>query len=197
MSHARTLLRDRAAAGLAAASGSDRRRRPAPVRLLKLFASHPAKAALAATFLVTLLLLSPLLHCGYNGDDLINSSMPGILAEHATNVPSFIAYHIDKGVHQAGRFFPFVFYYFVIFASVRDLFVYRLLTLLMIGLNLFLFTRLVSRLTASPRLGMASALLTPLLFQFRAYHDPILSFCFLLPLLWTLLLGSLLLLDRY
>jgi hypothetical protein len=181
----------------AASAQTGERRRLAPACFLKICAANPSKAAFVATCVVNLVLLSPLLRCGYNGDDLINASMPGILAEHASDIPSFISFLIDQGFHTTGRFSPFVLYYIAVFAFVRNLIVFRVLGLSMISLNLVLFACLIRRLTASPRLGIAAAILPPLLFQFRVPHDPILSFCFLLPMLWTLLLGSLLLLDHY
>src|SRR5690242_878251 len=100
-----------------------------------------------------MVLLWPMLTCGFNGDDLLNCFMPGILAERDTNAVAFACRQIGKWLHEFGRFYPLAFYYVPFFACVRSLIVYRVLGLLVIGLNLYLFARLVERLTGSGRTG--------------------------------------------
>src|SRR5262249_28019117 len=72
------------------------------------------------------------------------------------------------------------------------LFLYRLLGMALVLFDVFLLARLVARLTGSARLGLLAAALAPLTFQFRLHHDPILRYCFLLPMAFTFLAGSLL-----
>src|SRR5438132_4419905 len=154
-------------------------------------------AALILLLLIDVVALSPMLDCGYTSDDLGNSCMPGILATRNTNAFSFAAEQILGWTTRCGRFFPLAFVMMPFFTYVRGLLVYRIIGLLLILFNIYLFRCLIGRLTNSPRLGLAAALLPPLLFQFRLTNDPILSFCLLFPLLCTYLMASLLLFDHY
>jgi hypothetical protein len=153
--------------------------------------------ALILLLLINVVALAPMLDCGYTTDDLGNSCMPGILATRNTNAFSLAVEYILGWTKRCGRFFPLAFVMMPFFTYVRDLLVYRIIGLLLILLNIYLFRCLIGRLTNSSRLGLTAALLPPLLFQFRLGNDPILSFCLLLPLLCTYLLTSLLLFDYY
>ena len=147
--------------------------------------------------LINVISLSPMLACGYTGDDAINSMMPGMLAERNTTSLAFVAEQIHKWASAYGRFYPLAFYYIPFFAHVQSLLAYRVLGMLIVLSNVYLFARLVSRWTGSPRLGKLAAIFLPLLFQFRPYPDPIHSFCFLLQVTFMFLVAALLWLDGF
>jgi hypothetical protein len=151
---------------------------------------------LGLVILVDLLALSPLLECGFNGDDLISSVTPGILAETGNTAWSYFGRTIGNWL-KLGRFYPLAYHYIFFFSVVRSLHVYRWVGMGMLGLNLLLFARFISRTSGSRRLGLLGALLLPVFFQFRFYHDPILSFGLLLQLVFTFLVCSLTCLDSY
>ncbi|HEV3116653.1 MAG TPA: hypothetical protein VGY58_06345, partial [Gemmataceae bacterium] len=155
------------------------------------------KIAVLIATLLNLALLWPLLHCRYNHDDLTSSCSVGIAAAHNESVWGLTLRTIAEWTVLRGRFFPLAFYHFLLFSVVRGLLVYRIIGMACILGNVFLFALLVGRLTGSRRVGLLAALMAPLAFQFRLFHDPILSFCLLLPLTCALIFGSLLFLDLH
>jgi hypothetical protein len=158
---------------------------------------RPSWAVPALILIANVLLLSPMLDCGYIGDDVVSSCAWGWGSVHGLSPLGLMGRDIAMWARHSGRFFPLALLYYPFFSWVRDLLVYRLLGLALVLLNVLLLGRLVHRLTGSRRLGLLAGLVAPAVFQFRLYADPILGFCFMLPLVVAYLLGSLLLLDSY
>lgn len=147
--------------------------------------------------LLDVVMLSPLLEAGHNGDDAINSTLNGVLAE-SDDTPAGLAQDlVRRWAADVGRFYPLAFHYVFFYSYVRSRLVCNLVGLALVLVNVLLFARFVTRLTGSSRYGMLAALVVPLLFQFRYYHDPILGFRFLMQVLFLFLIGSLLCLDHY
>jgi hypothetical protein len=145
---------------------------------------------------LNVLALAPALGCGYTGDDVLNSLMPGYLAE--TGHSAWTQLRDEVHVWAAhGRFYPLAFYYILLFTAVRSLWAYRLLQLAVAVLNLLLFARLVAAWTGSQRLGLLAAVLPSALVQLRIGPDPVLGFHCLPQVVFASLAGSLLCLDSY
>ena len=153
--------------------------------------------AIALVAILNLVVLSPMLDCGFVGDDLLNSCTQGTLAERGHTAFGWALVQTQAWAQGAGRFFPLSSSYILFFALTNNLLLYRVIGLGMVLGNVALFGRLTARLTASRRLGLLAAALCPALFQFRQFADPILGNCMLLQILWMFLLGSLLAFDRY
>lgn len=155
------------------------------------------KALWVAVLLLDGFMLSPVLEAGYTHDEVITANMAGILAE-IDRTPGGYTWEITKQwLTEKGRFFPLAFHFIFFFSLVSNPYFCHALAILMILANIYLFAQFITRLTASPRLGIIAALVMPLLFQFRQYLDPILSFHFLLQLFFLFLIGSLLCLVDY
>lgn len=158
------------------------------------FRQHIALWALI--LVVNVLVLSPMLSCGYIGDDIYHSCTRGLAAEQGTGWFGLATQDMAAWARGWGRFFPLAFNMHLVFTVVTRLSAYRLLGLALNLVNVLLFARLVGRLSGSLRLAALAGLVVPLTFQFRDY-DPILGNCSLLPEVLGLVLGSLLLLDAY
>jgi len=58
------------------------------------------------------------------------------------------------------------------------------------NIPVLLFLKIITLLTGNRSLGYLSAFLIPIFFQFRFWHDPIIGFTFLLPMMCMLLFAS-------
>lgn len=151
---------------------------------------------LACILALNLLALSPLLQCGYSGDDLFNTLAPGMQAEAGYGAWGQFGELVRMWAAH-GRFYPLALYYVFLFSAVRSLWAYRLLQMALVALDLLLFARLVTSWTGSRGLGLLAALLPAALFQFRLDGDPVLAFHGMLQVVFAAVAGSLLCLDSY
>src|SRR5438094_9119098 len=113
--------------------------------------ANRSRTALILLLLINVVALSPMLDCGYTSDDGAMSCMPGILATRNINAFSLAAEYILGWTKRCGRFFPLAFVMMPLFTYVRDLLVYRIIGVLFILLNIYLFLFFIVRLTYSPR----------------------------------------------
>ena len=148
-------------------------------------------------FVLILGSLFPLLRSGYLSDDATNSFTGGYLALEHRTLWQHTFYYMNQWIQSIGRFFPLAWYGYAVFVWIGSLFVYKLTILFVVLLDIFLFTWLLKRLFANDRIVKLFLLLVTVCIQFRNYHDPILSFAFLLPLVFFYTLVSLLLFDSY
>lgn len=148
---------------------------------------------------IAIAVLSPIAWSGLYSDDTINGSLAGAVGLSGQTLPLFTWENSWAWIHRQGRIFPVGLG--VIFASFYYLGPDPLpLKLLHLGLTLLavaLAALLVARLSGSKRVGLLVLLLTPLLFQARAMHDPLTTFIPLAPTLLILLFGQALALDAY
>src|SRR5262249_31846327 len=103
-----------------------------------------------------------------------------------------------RDVRGQGRFFPVAYlltYYEFFFVS--GLLWYKGLILAWVAGNIWLFHRVLNRLTGDRALATASSLFTVILFQLRVYHDPFLSYNGLVQIVFALVLLSSIFLYRY
>lgn len=133
---------------------------------------------------------------GYFSDDSINSYTNGMVQEKQVSVLQFSKDIMFSWI-QSGRFFPLAFYYFYLYNTITSLLLYKLSIILIILINEFVFSLLLFKLTKSRFFSICSLIIPPLLFQFRMYHDPILSFHWLEQLIFLLTITSLILFHSF
>ena len=149
-------------------------------------------------FLWAAWVLFPLLGSGFIGDDAYNSLIKGLLISTGAPFWEHIFSETVGWATQTGRIFPFMLIYsYGLYAITQDLVFIKVLTLLVILLDLFLFFKIVKSLTKNEDFSYLCTFILPLFFQFRWFHDPILSFTFLVPLMCLLLFSSTLYLIAY
>ena len=136
--------------------------------------------------------LYPILGSGYFSDDAYNSLIKGSMLEKNKN---FIEYILDLNwgwLSNSGRFYPighlsqtFLFYF------IENLFLFQIIKLTTILLSIYFFRLNIIIFSKSKLLGNLGTLILLIFFQFRQWHDPILGFAILLPLICLFLFSSL------
>jgi len=142
--------------------------------------------------------LFPLLDTGLMSDDAYNSQIAGTIITYGVTLWERLWSEIVGWAVGAGRIYPlnymylYTFYYFE-----PSVLLVKSITLSIICIDILLFSTIIRTLTRSRNLGYLCAFLVPLFFQFRFWHDPILGFTFLMPLMCMFLFLSILLLLKY
>ncbi len=134
--------------------------------------------ALAALALVgaAALFLSPMLRTGYISDDLISSLGPGMMRWTGKSLARWTAGQAKDAV-LAGRFNPAIWAQLcATFYTIRDVYFYKLYILSWILVDLVLFVGLVRVASKDRGLACLAGVLALPCIQFRAFHDPVLSF---------------------
>lgn len=145
-----------------------------------------------------ILTLLNILQSDYFGDDLYNFQIPGLIQLEDRSMFDYIAETTKGWIDSNGRVFPLGFYGYYIFDIFNgNIFGYKLFILSFIVLNIALFSYLVYSISNSKFLALGILLITPLLFQYRYYHDSILAFHGLMQLLFLLTTASLLGFVKY
>ncbi|MGC8658272.1 MAG: hypothetical protein ACP5U1_04290 [Desulfomonilaceae bacterium] len=145
---------------------------------------------------VNLISLLPLIHSPYLGDDSwCESTLPGLLMLSKMSLADLCWNTVKDYVHS-GRWYPLIIYYYPVFCFLNE-YLYKTAALLFVLTNIGLFAYFVRLVTSSTSLGLMSALLPPLFIQFRCYHDPVMSYYFLMQIEFTLILLSLICLNFY
>jgi hypothetical protein len=163
---------------------------------VKAFRKHGTALLLMAILVATAFSLSPMLASGYYNDDSINSMTSGVLSYSHTSLIKLTTDVMLSWISMA-RLYPFASYCYAFFYLVNSLLLYKSLLLFAVLVDIAIFYHLVKKLTRSVSTSMLSALVLSLLFQFRIYHDPILSYQLLLELIFFLTMVSLLLFTSY
>lgn len=142
--------------------------------------------------IISIYFLYPLLQSGYVSDDAYNSMIRGSILEKET---SFFKYVLDLNwgwLSNSGRLYPiehfsqtFIFYF------IKNLFLFKCLKLLLILFSIYYFRLNIIEFTNSKLLGNICILFLIVFFQFRQWHDPILGFAILIPLVCFFLFSSL------
>jgi len=154
----------------------------------------------ALSFLVIsiiIIVISPLLDSGYISDDAwasiktaypdLKSAYIGIYEQIVTAIK--MSKHLDFGSAILGNL--------IFFITKQNLYAYKFFILSMVIGNVFLFRHFIFQLTQSRALSLMTIIPLPLLFQFRNYHDPILSFAGQQQVILATLLCSLIFLLGY
>ena len=148
--------------------------------------------------LYLLLSFQPLLNSGYYSDDITSTSLRGKLAYENKSLLTHVAEEMKFGVTQLGRFLPCgSLFGSVILYFAYDPHLYKLIIMLLLVADVLLFGYLLQLLFEDRSFSIAAMLLLPLFFQFRLYHDPILSFAGGLQIIILLFVTSLVFLQKY
>jgi len=138
------------------------------------------------------------LSSGFISDDSYHSQIRGLLIFNDMTFWQEVWDRIAAGLSEAGRFRPVNWIYlYGLYYITQDLLLMKSLTLLIICIDVLLFSRIIRTFTGSQNLAYLCAFLVPLFFQFRFWHDPILAFTFFLPMMCMLLFVSILFLTAY
>jgi len=142
--------------------------------------------------------LLPMLSSGFYSDDLYNSTLKGQIELQKISFVSYLADAFKHWIMDNGR--PLAVALFITSLMSYLLYnvtVYKLILLVMVIANVLALGRLVYVTTKDRYASYLSMMVIPLLFQFRLYHDPILSHYGLFQILTILILSSVLCFNRY
>lgn len=147
--------------------------------------------SLLGALALMLIALWPLLGSGFMGDDLLNSYLYSRAAYEirGTTLWSDIMDSISVWA-KVGRFNPLANYILVLYYLVnRNVVLYKAILIAVNIATVGLAAWLAKRVSGSNAAGLLVLLITPALFQFRVFEDPILSYAghAQVALIWTLL----------
>ncbi len=147
----------------------------------------------AAVMALVALTLLPMLASGFYGDDEANSlATAKLLSMTGNTVLGIIASGTLLWMKAVGRFFPLGGYGAVLFWAVDGhALPYKVILMALVLLDAALLYVLVRRLSRSHGLATIAVLVFSVTLQFRYYHEPILSYAGLLPLITALVLAAL------
>lgn len=146
--------------------------------------------AVTTIILLNLASLWPVLDSPYLGDDSWRESAIRGIALLADKSLLEICWGTVKDYAASGRWYPLIIYYCPVFFYL-DQTTYKTVTLFFTVFNVIGFGYLVKVLTSSRLAGLVAMMLPPLFFQLRFYHDPILSYYFLMQLEFSLITATL------
>lgn len=140
--------------------------------------------------------LLPVLDSPYLGDDSwCESTLRGTVLLSNSNLFD-VCVNTVKDYVRSGRWYPAMVYYYPIFYYL-DRYLYKAAAIMFVVSNILLFGYFVKLMTASRSASLMAMLLAPLFLQLRLYHDPILSYYYLMQLEFLLLVLSLVFFVRY
>ena len=143
-------------------------------------------------------LLFPLLTIGFISDEAYNSLILGKNIVEGVSLWDRLYSEINGWLAGAGRFWPFVWFYkYGLYTLQPTALFVKLLALILIILNVVYFSRIVRFITNDRNLSYICAFIVPLFFQFRLWHDPIMAFTFMIPLIGFFLFATILLMINY
>jgi len=143
------------------------------------------------------LVLSNLLQSDYFGDDLYNFQVPGAVPLIFHSVFDLTKHYFMEWVNTNGRFFPGAWYGYYIFYIFDTIYSYKLFLLSVTISGIALFSYLIYLLSKDRYLSLLFLFSTPIFFQYRFYHDPMLSFNGLMQVLFIYTTLSLIFLTKY
>ena len=154
---------------------------------------------LAILFTWTLWVVYPMINSGFIGDDAYNSLILGFLIQTGVPLWEHTFIEINSWATGAGRIWPFQWIYlYGLYGNItQSLLAIKFFTYFVIFVDVYLFYKILRTLTKSRDLSLLCAVIVPLFFQFRWFHDPILSFTFLMPMMCLFMLSSSILLIDY
>lgn len=157
---------------------------------MKLILERHRASLLACLLLINALALVPLLSTGFFADDILNSQIRGHMIQTDRSLWGVTFFYAKAWLMGNGRLFPLAFYAYSVFYLFGNVLLYKFFILGVILLCISAFYLFLRRLTNSELIPVIATLLLPLMFQFRAGWDPILSFHASYPLISLMLFGS-------
>jgi hypothetical protein len=153
-------------------------------------------------------MLLPVVNSGFISDDSYNSLGKGtIMYYYGTESRSIVdsiklvaiaTMDTIKYYISTGRFLP-VHYALLNFCGtfLSNLILYKICIIIFVAINIIIFSYLIKLLTGCSSLALMSILLSPLFLQLRLYHDPVLSFYFVMQFLFLVITLSIIFLIYY
>jgi hypothetical protein len=142
--------------------------------------------------------LQNILSSGYYGDDLVTSTFKGEIELNNTNCFTHIINYVTHIAYHGGRFIPISLAIMILVNYfIPSLFYYKLFILIMVIINIYLFGFFIMGLKGDKYLSYILMALAPSFFQFRIYHDPILSYSALQQTFFAFLMISLIFLYKF
>jgi len=152
--------------------------------------------ALLATWVIYNLFV--LLKTGFISDDAYNSQIKGAIIQQGVTLHERILSEIAGWIQGAGRFLVVGWYMtYATYYYTQDTVVVKAITIAIILCGILLFYFFSKRETGSSSLALLACFTIPVFFQFRLWHDPILAFTFLIPIIFALTTGALILFQKY
>lgn len=136
--------------------------------------------------LVNLANLLPVLESPFLGDDAWRESVVRGVASLTNTGLGEISWNVSKDFIRDGRWYPLVVYYYTVFYYL-DRFSYKAVEIGLVLVNIALLAYLVQLVTRRKSFSLITLLVAPLFIQFRFYHDPILSYYYLMQIEFLLL----------
>lgn len=148
--------------------------------------------------LLTGVVMSVILKSGFYTDDIILSYQSKyFIWETGTDVRAYLGVVVQSWLNQ-GRFFPVSnIYVSLLMHYVSSAFVYKLLILLFVVLNVYVFGAFIRRLTGSRDFSLLAMAVVPVCLQIRAYHDGLVAYHLLMQVVFLLLLLSAMALQQF
>jgi hypothetical protein len=143
--------------------------------------------------------ISPLLDSGFFYDDIQNSIFCSPTANSSGITSGQMFRQIIRQTINEGRthFLAYAYLFAIHGITDQNVYLYKSIILLLLGSNVILFIYFLNLFTNSVTLSLLTLSFFPILFQFRDYHDPILGFTGLLPIVVAEIVLSLIFLVKY
>mgnify|MGYP001471362460 CR=1 FL=1 len=136
--------------------------------------------------------LFPLLQSGYISDDAYNSLIKGSILEKNKDFFNYVIELNWGWLSNSGRLYPVEhFSQTLIFYFIQNVKIFKILKLLSILFSIYYFRLNVSLISNSKNIANFSILILLIFFQFRQWHDPVLGFAILIPLICLFFFSSL------
>lgn len=144
---------------------------------------------IANIFVITILLvwyiwvLYPLLETGFVGDDAYNSQIKGTLILSDATLLERLTSEIKGWLIGAGRFNPIGWIYtWSLYYLTNSFLIVKSIAMGVIILSSIFFFMIIKKIEIDKLFLLLGILIMPTIMQFRQWHDPIISFTFLIPL---------------
>jgi len=142
--------------------------------------------------------LFPLLSIGFISDEAYNSQILGKNISEGVTLWERVYSEIHGWLTGSGRFWPFNWFYkYGLYTLQPTTFVVKLITLIIVALNVLFYAKIIQFITKDRNLSYICAFIVPIFFQFRLWHDPIMAFTFMIPLVSLFLFSTTYLLINY
>lgn len=144
-----------------------------------MYRNKPACLLIVFAIALNIINLFPILDSPYLGDDSWREScLPGIIALTGLDMPRICVESVKDYIRD-GRWYPLVVYYYAIFYYLT-LYQYKLGVVVFVLANIILMGVLIRMLTGRQESLPVTLVLAPFFFQLRFYHDPLLSYYYLM-----------------
>ncbi len=141
--------------------------------------------------------LAALLKTGFISDDAYNSQIKGRIIQDGITLGDRIFEEMAGWLLGSGRLMLSWAMTYSLYYYTQDPVTVKAIAVAVNTTVILLFYVFAKRETGSWRVALVACLLVPVCFQFRLWHDPILAFTLLMPITFALVMGALVLYQKY